>query len=146
GQVVVGAVRDPLQLAPLAAGEAVPVLDVHRPLRVVGELLLRVLVEAQVLLADAQIGVPPEPGGDPMLVPFLVGAWLDEELHLHLLELAGAEDEVARCDLVAERLADLPDPEWDLLPGDRKSTRLNSSHEWISYAVFCLKKKSSSSW
>src|SRR6266536_6601817 len=23
---------------------------------------------------------------------------------------------------------------------DRKSTRLNSSHEWISYAVFCLKK------
>src|SRR5438105_3500432 len=26
-------------------------------------------------------------------------------------------------------------------PRDRKSTRLNSSHEWISYAVFCLKKK-----
>src|SRR6266536_4037258 len=24
---------------------------------------------------------------------------------------------------------------------DRKSTRLNSSHEWTSYAVFCLKKK-----
>src|SRR5688572_32130178 len=28
----------------------------------------------------------------------------------------------------------------DLL-GDRKSTRLNSSHSQISYAVFCLKKK-----
>src|SRR5438105_12638728 len=27
---------------------------------------------------------------------------------------------------------------------DRKSTRLNSSHEWISYAVFCLKKKTTS--
>src|SRR5438105_15882262 len=27
---------------------------------------------------------------------------------------------------------------------DRKSTRLNSSHEWISYAVFCLKKKNES--
>src|SRR5207249_6968919 len=26
-------------------------------------------------------------------------------------------------------------------PGDRKSTRLNSSHVSISYAVFCLKKK-----
>src|SRR5438552_7729517 len=26
-------------------------------------------------------------------------------------------------------------------PGDRKSTRLNSSHQIISYAVFCLKKK-----
>src|SRR5699024_12403831 len=28
-----------------------------------------------------------------------------------------------------------------LPPGDRKSTRLNSSHVSISYAVFCLKKK-----
>src|SRR5690625_7828120 len=28
-----------------------------------------------------------------------------------------------------------------LLEGDRKSTRLNSSHVAISYAVFCLKKK-----
>src|SRR2546422_6362335 len=27
------------------------------------------------------------------------------------------------------------------VPGDRKSTRLNSSHGYISYAVFCLKKK-----
>src|SRR5438270_10673120 len=27
------------------------------------------------------------------------------------------------------------------LPRDRKSTRLNSSHSQISYAVFCLKKK-----
>src|SRR2546421_6963224 len=26
-------------------------------------------------------------------------------------------------------------------PRDRKSTRLNSSHDQISYAVFCLKKK-----
>src|SRR2546430_10400066 len=29
-----------------------------------------------------------------------------------------------------------------LWAGDRKSTRLNSSHSQISYAVFCLKKKS----
>src|SRR2546429_5731632 len=28
-----------------------------------------------------------------------------------------------------------------LLERDRKSTRLNSSHGYISYAVFCLKKK-----
>src|SRR6266436_8291999 len=28
-----------------------------------------------------------------------------------------------------------------LRPRDRKSTRLNSSHGYISYAVFCLKKK-----
>src|SRR2546428_7496962 len=30
-----------------------------------------------------------------------------------------------------------------LLAQDRKSTRLNSSHDQISYAVFCLKKKKS---
>src|SRR5690625_6336166 len=29
----------------------------------------------------------------------------------------------------------------EFLPQDRKSTRLNSSHVAISYAVFCLKKK-----
>src|SRR2546421_8460341 len=29
--------------------------------------------------------------------------------------------------------------------GDRKSTRLNSSHDQISYAVFCLKKKKKNS-
>src|SRR2546422_6628947 len=28
-----------------------------------------------------------------------------------------------------------------VMPTDRKSTRLNSSHGYISYAVFCLKKK-----
>jgi len=30
---------------------------------------------------------------------------------------------------------------WDINRVDRKSTRLNSSHGYISYAVFCLKKK-----
>src|SRR5258708_27171832 len=29
---------------------------------------------------------------------------------------------------------------------DRKSTRLNSSHQIISYAVFCLKKKTTPAW
>src|SRR5437588_9238479 len=32
-------------------------------------------------------------------------------------------------------------PEIDAVHEDRKSTRLNSSHTVISYAVFCLKKK-----
>src|SRR2546430_12664150 len=31
-----------------------------------------------------------------------------------------------------------------VVAGDRKSTRLNSSHSQISYAVFCLKKKQDS--
>src|SRR5690242_21317508 len=33
------------------------------------------------------------------------------------------------------------DVEVTMVDGDRKSTRLNSSHMSISYAVFCLKKK-----
>src|SRR5690242_20865893 len=44
---------------------------------------------------------------------------------------AGAEDQRARVRVAVERRA----------VGDRKSTRLNSSHMSISYAVFCLKKK-----
>src|SRR5947207_8794340 len=39
--------------------------------------------------------------------------------------------------------ADLPQGN-DLTGVDRKSTRLNSSHTVISYAVFCLKKKNNS--
>src|SRR3712207_8394493 len=35
----------------------------------------------------------------------------------------------------------LSGPGDDVVNGDRKSTRLNSSHANISYAVFCLKKK-----
>src|SRR5438034_8846974 len=48
---------------------------------------------------------------------------------------AGAGD-AGRADR-ARRGVPLPADE----PGDRKSTRLNSSHTVISYAVFCLKKK-----
>src|SRR5215813_11485597 len=40
----------------------------------------------------------------------------------------------------ARRARSLPPPR-HRRPGDRKSTRLNSSHVRISYAVFCLKKK-----
>src|SRR5690606_40315382 len=52
---------------------------------------------------------------------------LAELVHQHLLVLH--QDDLA--------LADHP----DAVGQDRKSTRLNSSHVKISYAVFCLKKK-----
>src|SRR5258705_3450173 len=42
--------------------------------------------------------------------------------------------------LFFDRLAQEFSPD-DRKKGDRKSTRLNSSHLGISYAVFCLKKK-----
>src|SRR5258708_17058564 len=46
------------------------------------------------------------------------------------------------CDLCSSR-ADRDSGGWRSSPSrrDRKSTRLNSSHQIISYAVFCLKKK-----
>src|SRR2546430_6666223 len=50
------------------------------------------------------------------------------EYHLHVSET----EQCARCERT------LP---CDALAVDRKSTRLNSSHSQISYAVFCLKKK-----
>src|SRR5256885_15546702 len=42
---------------------------------------------------------------------------------------------------LAPRLREVEPVEVADLVGDRKSTRLNSSHLVISYAVFCLKKK-----
>src|SRR2546430_7495511 len=45
-------------------------------------------------------------------------------------------------DRVSPRIA--PDAVGDGPAPDRKSTRLNSSHSQISYAVFCLKKKKKS--
>src|SRR5256885_6330171 len=44
-------------------------------------------------------------------------------------------------DRLVELLVDRPDDPPGAQQGDRKSTRLNSSHLVISYAVFCLKKK-----
>src|SRR5207247_9210134 len=46
-------------------------------------------------------------------------------------------EEAARADLNAGKVVVMG----GYIGADRKSTRLNSSHEWISYAVFCLKKK-----
>src|SRR5690349_22686111 len=41
----------------------------------------------------------------------------------------------------ADQQRSVPDHRCHGSQGDRKSTRLNSSHVEISYAVFCLKKK-----
>src|SRR3989442_4335140 len=59
-----------------------------------------------------------------------------ENIHL---TLATRELTSASAQSFAENLRHLPDQE--KLHRDRKSTRLNSSHVRISYAVFCLKKK-----
>src|SRR3989475_4957703 len=56
-------------------------------------------------------------------------------------------DEGGPAEALADALAQLSTPEVKVevvhrgVGADRKSTRLNSSHSQISYAVFCLKKK-----
>src|SRR5207253_4157976 len=54
--------------------------------------------------------------------------------HVEFMTAAGVPEDAALA-AVAEKVEGLK------LRGDRKSTRLNSSHVAISYAVFCLKKK-----
>src|SRR2546430_4142660 len=65
-------------------------------------------------------------------LPILSGAPADQSLPLHVLLRARG-----RVELVPARKA--------ARQQDRKSTRLNSSHSQISYAVFCLKKKKKNS-
>src|SRR3712207_8288182 len=75
-----------------------------------------------VLVAEEEADGPP----DQLLVV---------HLQAELLAEPGAEPEPG-LDLLA-----VPAQPHDVLGVDRKSTRLNSSHANISYAVFCLKKK-----
>src|SRR5437773_6800437 len=79
---------------------------------------------------------------------------LSDQHHLHSFPTRRSSD-LANCPALSRSLAthplfrcreglptDLPDQQFS--PScfeDRKSTRLNSSHITISYAVFCLKKK-----
>ena len=107
GQVVVGPVRHAPQLAPAEGEEE---LEVRGALGVEAQLLGAVVTQPQVLLADVQVQQPLLAEGAPVLEPLQVGAGLAEELQLHLLELTGAEGEVARGDLVAEALAHLAMP------------------------------------
>src|SRR3712207_8435609 len=55
--------------------------------------------------------------------------WTREDIGFDLLSILDAKPDDVRLLLESPR------------SGDRKSTRLNSSHANISYAVFCLKKK-----
>src|SRR5690242_21208608 len=61
--------------------------------------------------------------------------------HLDVVVLARVGERLDRVEHeVPEREAEVPDEQL-ASPLDRKSTRLNSSHMSISYAVFCLKNK-----
>ena len=49
-------------------------------------------------------------------MPLFISSWDDEELHLHLFEFAGTEDEVSWCNFITERFTDLANTKWWLLP------------------------------
>src|SRR5690625_6105513 len=81
-------------------------------------------------------------GTDPLLVNPLLGSHVSPRAGGCVLRrvpppgrrhLASAADDLLLLDVVGAHAA--------RLVGDRKSTRLNSSHVAISYAVFCMKKK-----
>src|SRR2546427_2715330 len=69
-------------------------------------------------------------------------------IYSQLIEFVGGDEQVQRQLLIAQveshdlgqELLRIP-AQRQLYQPDRKSTRLNSSHSQISYAVFCLKKK-----
>src|SRR5439155_8839181 len=82
-------------------------------------------------------------GFEAALLLGIVYACLDRfgaRAHYRWVTLGGALGLVASI-LMGIAVTFLSGPLLDLGPEDRKSTRLNSSHVAISYAVFCLKKK-----
>src|SRR5262245_1257165 len=106
GEVKVTAMVNALQFTP---AKRIPVFQVERGARIVRQFLQAVLMKPQVLRSDAQAEIPVEACFPPMLEPLHGGVRFDEELHLHLLELTGTKDEIARGDFIAEGFADLGD-------------------------------------
>src|SRR5215210_4430631 len=78
------------------------VLDVERRPSVMGQLASAVLVPLELGRSEPEGSVPVHTPFPPALEPLRIGPGLHEELHLHLLELTRAKDEVARCNLVPE--------------------------------------------
>src|SRR2546422_147084 len=87
--------------------------------------------------------------GHRVIVPHLRGygttRFLSSETFRNGQPAALAADVIALMDALKIRQAILGGFDWGARTADidRKSTRLNSSHGYISYAVFCLKKKKS---
>ena len=114
-EVIIGAVGNAPELAPV--GERERILNIGRGSGIEGQLRRLMVAQAQVLLADAEALEPVHAVVLPVGEPLQIRAGLAEEFALHLLKLTGTEGEVARGDLVAERLADLADTERELAAG-----------------------------
>src|SRR5438045_1998316 len=89
-------------------------LDVAGSLRIMCELFMWLKTHA--FFGHAK-RLPPIPARFfPLVEEFFVRALFAKELHLHLLELARAEEEILCIDLVAEALADLTNTKRYFLP------------------------------
>src|SRR2546427_10028193 len=83
----------------------------------------------------------PKPLPNHWLLGWTIGVWVDEQDHVWVIHrgAGGLHDNEKGLELkppISECCRTAPP-----ILVDRKSTRLNSSHSQISYAVFCLKKK-----
>src|SRR5438034_2676990 len=96
-----------------------------------------------------EVGTEGKLGGQAQ-VKGVAGTWKDltdnvnfmaNNLTNQVRNIAEVTTAVARGDLSKKITVDVKGEILELKNTDRKSTRLNSSHTVISYAVFCLKKK-----
>src|ERR1019366_1292887 len=92
------------------------------------QLLLLVRAQPQLLRRDSVADVPGKALLAPVLLPTRAVRRRYEELQFHHLELAGAEHEVARGDLVSEGPAELRDPKRWLAPGGRRDVQEVHEH------------------
>src|SRR5690554_6613920 len=135
-------IADALQLSPESQPYLLSLLSSHHSLN------FRLIISSQPAsehlappwfavkaLTDNRIDIPPLNARPQDIVALLE----------HFLEQYAQEFDVAPKQLDSKAIEVLTHYSWPgnirQLKGDRKSTRLNSSHVRISYAVFCLKKK-----
>src|SRR5690625_3271023 len=111
--------------------------------------IARKLVHPQCIALQLTIDADRLSGRQETRCPFWLGGYLERtgvELAVEPASAVVSRDadrpgaEIRFRDLRSERPVIIPDAIAAFL-ADRKSTRLNSSHVAISYAVFCLKKK-----
>ena len=113
-EIKISAVGYPPQLSPAKWEE---ILDVGGGLAVMGQLFRGMLPGPDVFRLQPQFQQPLLAELYPVFIPIHVGPRCTEEFQLHLLELPGPENEVARGDFISKGFTDLADAKWDLLTG-----------------------------
>src|SRR2546429_9747599 len=104
---------------------------------------MRRAIRSVLVLAGIACFVPPARAQSPDPIDQMARDIFKQLIEINTTDSVGNVTTAAEA--MAQRLRNAGFPENDLhVAGpseDRKSTRLNSSHGYISYAVFCLKKK-----